>query len=254
MSLPRLKNNFELLVPDDDDLGEGPILSLSEQEAYDRNEELKRAQHEGELRALNRRCQAVQLGLPRPINVDMSALQQNVNLEVSDPELAHARELINAERLKLIHHDTVKYPLPRTTRSGALEFLYDLPDDEPREVLLQNPLNLNSCVAGCSHLLHTSHQFMTKEVNKPKKAEKLGVILNGHLQHAQVFSECMAKTLSEMQKALLDYSGELEDDSASIHEPCRVATLHREVERLERRESLCRCGMRNCSQRRRILK
>lgn len=108
MSLPRLKNKFELLVPDDDDLGEGPILSLSEQEAYDRNEELKRAQHEGELRALNRRCQAVQLGLPRPINVDMSALQQNVNLEVSDPELAHARELINAERLKLIHHDTVK--------------------------------------------------------------------------------------------------------------------------------------------------
>ncbi|KAF8803596.1 hypothetical protein BYT27DRAFT_7195437 [Phlegmacium glaucopus] len=132
MNLPRPENNFELLVPDDDP-GEGPIVSLSEQDASDRDERLKRAQEEEELRVLARRSQAVQLGLPRPINVDITALMQRLSPEVLDPELAHAQELVNAEFIKLVHHDSVVYPLPGTTQTGASESLYDTLDDEALE-------------------------------------------------------------------------------------------------------------------------
>ena len=291
MSLPRPENNFELLVPDDG-LGEGPIISLSEHDASDRDEKLKRTQHEEELRVLNRRTQAVQLGLPRPINVDTTVLMQNLSPEVLDPELSHAQELVNAELVKLVHHDSVEYPLPGTMRAGALEFLYDPPDDDAleaakiaihtelaalvgfpsanahqlREGLLQNPesvlwttesdllaydtaaqswkeassLDLDSRVAGYSQLLHTSHQLMTKEANKATKAEKmLGFILGGYQQRASVLLERMAKAFSEMQKDQVDYtsfSGLREDET--ILGPRRVASLHQEVERLERRESL----------------
>ena len=292
MNLPRPENNFELLVPDDDP-GDGPVVSLSEQDASDRDEKLKRAQQEEELRMLNRRSQAVKLGLPRPINVDMTVLMQNLSLEVLDPELARAQELVNAELVKLMYHDSVEYPLPGTTRAGASEFSYDVPDDDDleaakiaihtelaalvgfpsanpqqlREGLLQNPesvswttesddllaydtatqrwkeassLSLDSRVAGYSHLLHTSHQLMTKEANKAAKAEKkLGVILGGYQQRTQVLSERMTKAFSEMQKAQVDYKSFLSlKDNETVLGPRRVASLHQEVEKLERRENL----------------
>jgi pre-mRNA-splicing factor CDC5/CEF1 len=291
MNLPRPENNFELLVPDDDP-GEGPIVSLSEQDASDRDEKIKRAQQEEELRVLNRRSQAIKLSLPRPINVDMTVLMQNLSLEVLDSELAHAQELVNAELVKLVHHDSVEYPLPGTTKAGASEFSYDTPDDDAleaakiaihtelaalvgfpsanahqlREGLLQNPesvswttesdllaydtatqswkeatsLSLDSRVAGYSHLLHTSHQLMTKEANKAAKAEKkLGVILGGYQQRAQVLSERTTTAFSEMQKAQIDYkSFSSLRENETVLGPRRVASLHQEVENLERRESL----------------
>ena len=290
MSLPRPENNIELLVPDDGPV-EGPIVSLWEQDASDRDEKLKRAQHEEGLRVLNKRSQTIQLGLPRPINVDTTVLMQNLSIEVLDPELAHAQELVNAELVKLVHHDSVEYPLPGTTTAGASEFLYDPPDDDAleaakiaihtelaalvgfpsanahqlREGLLQNPesvsqttesdllaydtaaqtwkeassLNLNSRVAGYSHLLHTSHQLTTKEGNEATKAEtKLGVILGGYQQRAQALLERIAKAFSEMQKARVDYKSFscLREDETVLG-PRRIASLHQEVERLERRES-----------------
>ena len=291
MNLPRPENNFELLVPDDDAV-EGPIVSLSEQDASDRDEKLKRAQEEEELRALNRRSQAVKFDLPRPICVDMTTLMGNLSLEVLDSELDHAQKLVNAELVKLVHHDSIEYPLPGTTRAGASEFLYDQPDDDAleaakiaihtelatlvgfpsanpqqlREGLLQNPesvswttesdllaydtatqswkeassLSLDSRVAGYTHLLHTSHQLMTKEANKAAKAEKkLGVILGGYQQRAQALSDRITKAFSEMQTAQIDYTSFSSlKANETVLGPRRVASLHQEVEKLERRENL----------------
>ena len=58
---------------------------------------------------------------------------QNLSVDVLDTELAHAQELVNAELVKLVHHDSVKYSLPGTTRAGASEFSYDVPDDDALE-------------------------------------------------------------------------------------------------------------------------
>jgi len=101
-------------------------------------------------------------------------------------------------------------------------------------------LNPGSRVAGYSYLLHTGHQLMTKEANKAAKAEKkLGVILGGYQQRAQVLSERMAKAFSEMQKAQVDYNSfsSLRENETALG-PRRVSSLYQEVERLERRESL----------------
>jgi pre-mRNA-splicing factor CDC5/CEF1 len=297
MNLPRPENNFELLVPDDGP-GEGPIVTLSEQDASDRDERSKRAQHEEHLRMLNRRSQAVQLGLPRPINVDVTALMQNLTLKVLDPELAHAQELVNAEFVNLVHHDSIEYPLSGTTRAGASESLYEPPDDVDLEAAkiaihaelaalvgfpsanahqlhegllrlstIENPeplsswaterqlltydtasqtwveaasLNPGSRIAGYSYLLHTGHQLMTKEANKAAKAEKkLGVILGGYQQRAQVLSDRMARAFGEMQKTQVDYNSfsHLREIETALG-PRRVSSLYQEVERLERRESL----------------
>ena len=286
MSLPRPENNFELLVPDDEPV-EGPTISLSEQDASYRDEKLKRAQQEEELRVFNRRSQVVKLGLPRPIGVDMTALVGNLSLEVLDSELARAQELVNAELVKLVHHDSVEYPLPGTTRAGVSEFLFDQPDDDAleaakiaihtelaalvgfpsanaeqlRESLLKNPESISwttesdllsydtatqtwkeedSRVAGYSHLLHTSHQVMTKEANRTTKVEKkLGVILGGYQQHAQLLSERVVKAFSKMQKAQLDYNSfPCLGENESVLGARRVASLHREVESLKRRERI----------------
>jgi pre-mRNA-splicing factor CDC5/CEF1 len=83
---------------------------------------------------------------------------------------------------------------------------------------------------------------MTKEANKAAKAEKkLGVILGGFQQRAQVLSERMTKAFSEMQNAQVDYKSfscfKLRENEPVLG-PHRVSSLHQEVERLERRESL----------------
>ena len=92
------------------------------------------------MRVLNMISQAVKLGIPRPIGVDMMALMQDLSLEVLDPEIAHAQELVNAELVKLVHHDSVEYPspLPGTTKAGALELLYEVPDDDALEAAMPN--------------------------------------------------------------------------------------------------------------------
>ena len=297
MNLPRPENNFELLVPDDDP-GESPIVSLSEQDASDRDEKLKRTKEEEAMRALSRRSQAVRLGLPRPINVDITTLTQNLSPEVLDPNLAQVQELVNAEFVKLVHHDSVVYPLPGTTQAGVSETLYDPPDDDALEAakiaihaelaalvgfpsanvhqlhegllrlsIMENSdavsswaterkllaydsaaqtwveatsLGPGSRVAGYSYLLHAGHQLMTKEENKIAKAEKkLGVILGGYQQRAQVLSERMAKAFSEMQKAQVDYNcfSRLRENETALG-PRRVASLYQEVEKLEHRESI----------------
>ena len=96
----------------DDGPSKGPTVSMSEQDTSDRDEKLRQAQQEEEMRVLNRSGEAVKLGLPRPIGVDMTTL------EVLDPEIAHAQELVNAELVKLVHHDSVEYPLLGTTRAA----------------------------------------------------------------------------------------------------------------------------------------
>ena len=115
-----------------------------EQDASDRDEKLKWAQQGEELRVLNRRSWVVKLGIPRPINMDMTLLMQNLSLEVLNLELTHAQEPVNAELMKLVHHDSVKYPLPGTTRAGTLEFLYHV-DYKSFSFLKENETALGPC-------------------------------------------------------------------------------------------------------------
>ncbi|PPQ74173.1 hypothetical protein CVT26_006755, partial [Gymnopilus dilepis] len=132
-SLPKPENNFELLVPEEEDqdvseLQEGKML----EDAADRDEQIRRLREEEERKALARRSQSVQMGLPRPSVVNVSQLLQNMSLNSDDvdPDLAAAQGLVNEELADLLLHDSISHPLPGTTRPGTSQSSYTLPDDD----------------------------------------------------------------------------------------------------------------------------
>ncbi|KIJ68108.1 hypothetical protein HYDPIDRAFT_107756 [Hydnomerulius pinastri MD-312] len=129
MSLPKPENNFELLVPEDEDEedGHGPMI---EEDAAERDARLKRMHEEEERRVLARRSQAVQLGLPRPARVNIAQLMQDLNIGEEDEELADARKLINAELANLLLHDSIAHPLPGTNLPGGTVSTYEMPPDD----------------------------------------------------------------------------------------------------------------------------
>ena len=129
-SLPKPENNFELLVPEDEDEESGTTAPI-EEDAAERDARLKKQREEEERKALARRSQAVQKGLPRPANVDVDKLLSNLTLSADeDPELAAARKLVDVEMVKLLQHDAIAYPLPGTSLPGSTKSTYDLPEDE----------------------------------------------------------------------------------------------------------------------------
>ncbi|KAH9483810.1 Pre-mRNA-splicing factor CEF1 [Psilocybe cubensis] len=135
MNLPKPENNFELLVPDDEDVDTAETKEvLSVEDAADRDAAIKKRQEEEERKALARRSKAVQLGLPRPSNVDLPQLLKSLSLEEVDPELSEAQKLIDKELAELLQHDSLAYPLPGTTKAaGMSQSTYVPPDDDALE-------------------------------------------------------------------------------------------------------------------------
>lgn len=130
-NLPKPENNFELLVPEDEE--EEEIETTTRQEdAAERDARIKRQKEEAERKALARRSLAVQQGLPRPARVDVDQLLQNLSLDTSDEDagLSEARKLVNVEMVKLLQHDTIAFPLPGTSLPGGTRSTYEIPEDE----------------------------------------------------------------------------------------------------------------------------
>ncbi|THH05457.1 hypothetical protein EW145_g4787 [Phellinidium pouzarii] len=131
MSLPKPENNFELLVPEDEDDDSAAAAVVREEDAAERDARMKRRREEEERKALARRSRAVQQGLPRPANVDVDKLLQNLSL-VSDDEshdLDVARSLVDIEMVRLLEHDAITYPVPGTSIAGGTRSTYEMPED-----------------------------------------------------------------------------------------------------------------------------
>lgn len=132
-ALPKPENNFELLVPEDED--EDPMTNghvLSEEDAAERDAREKRRREEEERRALARRSQVVKRTLPRPANVDPEQLLQALSLDATNEnaELADAQRLIDHELVQLLQHDSIAHPIPGTSRPGGTQSFYEMPDDD----------------------------------------------------------------------------------------------------------------------------
>ncbi|KAJ6455856.1 pre-mRNA splicing factor component-domain-containing protein [Mycena sanguinolenta] len=126
MNLPTPENNFELLVPEEEDEEDINGTALSVEDAAERDARLKRQREEAERKALARRSKAVQQGLPRPANVDVGGLLQRLSI---DGESA-AHLLINMELAELLQHDAISHPIPGTSRAGGTLSTYEMPPDE----------------------------------------------------------------------------------------------------------------------------
>ncbi|KAG6813103.1 hypothetical protein H0H92_013957 [Tricholoma furcatifolium] len=134
MNLPKPENNFELLVPEDEqEEADLQATSLSEEDAAERDARARRKREAEEQAALVRRSQAVKLGLPRPAVVDVEGLLQRLSFAEDDSDLGKAQQLIDAELAQLLLHDAITYPLPGTTLPGHTVSMYDQPRDEDVE-------------------------------------------------------------------------------------------------------------------------
>ncbi len=130
-SLPKPENNFELLVPDDegeDDTESGKVLS--EEDAAERDARIKRLKEEEERAALARRSQVVRCGLPRPPNVDLERLLNDLSL-VPPPEGEQeaVQRLIDLELAQLMKHDSLAHLIPGTAHPGGTPSTYEPPPD-----------------------------------------------------------------------------------------------------------------------------
>ncbi|KAF7796513.1 hypothetical protein EIP86_007691 [Pleurotus ostreatoroseus] len=130
-SLPRPENNFELLVPEDEEDGlEG--VGEREEDAAERDARNKRQREEEERKALARRTQSVQRGLPRPPNVDVEALLGKLNLS-EEASTSDAITLIHGELADLLRHDSIAHPIPGTSHPGSARSTYVIPADKDVE-------------------------------------------------------------------------------------------------------------------------
>ncbi|KAI0670715.1 Cc.Cdc5 protein [Trametes maxima] len=130
MSLPRPENNFELLVPEDEEEEDAAAGPVSEEDAAERDARLKRLRQEEERKALARRTQVVQRGLPRPANVDVARLLADLTVEDDDSDLGAAAKLVHAEIADLLHHDSLAHPIPGTIHPGGTRSAYQIPPDD----------------------------------------------------------------------------------------------------------------------------
>jgi pre-mRNA-splicing factor CDC5/CEF1 len=132
MNLPKPENNFELLVPEDEEPDESIIdgVQLSQEDAAERDARVKKRIEEQQRKELARRSQAIQRELPRPANVDITTLMEELRVDDADTELAPALQMVHAEMAKLLEHDSIVHPIPGTSRPGGSLSGYELPPDD----------------------------------------------------------------------------------------------------------------------------
>lgn len=129
MNLPKPANDYEVLVPEDEEEGTDEAKILSAEDAAERDARVRKKREAEEMRALNRRSTVVKMGLPRPANIDVDRLLKDLSLNTPEDEFADVRKLIDVEFVKLMQHDSIAHPIPGTSRPGATHSYYEHPDD-----------------------------------------------------------------------------------------------------------------------------
>ncbi|RDX45467.1 Cc.Cdc5 protein [Lentinus brumalis] len=130
-NLPKPENNFELLVPEEEDEELVAGRAMTEEDAAERDARLRRIREEEERKALARRSQVVQRGLPRPANVDVARLMADLTVDDDESsDLGAAARLVHAEIADLLHHDSIAHPIPGTIHPGGTRSAYQIPPDD----------------------------------------------------------------------------------------------------------------------------
>ncbi len=128
-SLPAPKNEFDIQVEQDpeeqaaaadDASAEALQGTLEVEDAAERDARIAALSEEERQKVLARRSQAVQKGLPRPANVDASAMRTMLAATPKAPGIeGEAQRLIEEEMVKLLHHDSVMHPVAGSKQAGA---------------------------------------------------------------------------------------------------------------------------------------
>ncbi|ANB15857.1 Cef1p [Sugiyamaella lignohabitans] len=234
LSLPKPKNDFEIVLPKQDDLA---IEDEAPEIAEDANERDKRiaAEREAEYqRQLNRRSKSIQKDLPRPAVIPQT-------LSPSGPtEYGANLKIILDEAVQLLRSDNTKYPSENRVISGPI--LEDIDDDlkDSIEALFLKEAEKSGSksfvnVAEDPCELDLGKSTVTDSLSKlaeklNKQEQKLAIVLGGYIKRQSLLKvKC-----TEAQEALISAAVESATfatlrDMEAIGASNRIATLQEEV-------------------------
>lgn len=193
-SLPTPKNDYEIVVPEDEMTGDSEPMDTDRSEDQAdidarRDADIARQRQE----EMKRRSQAVQRDFPRPLDVNSAVLRPTGPNDPPLTELQRAEELIKEEMLIMMHHDAVYTPTPQQlgippgskkppSQKGVINQAQHL------SYLEQNPYDQFD-----DEELQLAHQLLKDEMQVVK--EGMG---HGDLSleaFSQVWDECYAQVL-----------------------------------------------------------
>lgn len=125
-SLPQPKNEFELVLPEDEDMPEGNdeiSVAMRIEDATEREDKLKAIKKRDEEITLARRSQAVKRGLPRPVDFESDSFLQKLEAmrvdDGNDTSRAEMERLVAVEMVLLLEHDAIAHPVGGGKRAGG---------------------------------------------------------------------------------------------------------------------------------------
>ncbi|XP_037282244.1 cell division cycle protein 21 isoform X3 [Rhipicephalus microplus] len=183
-SLPSPKNDYEIVVPEEDPSIQEPstagtfVEDQADKDAAKEQQRLEKLEAERKLQS-----HAVQRGLPRPLDVNASVLRP-AHTEPPLTELQKAEELIKQEMLVMQHHDALHNPTEaqQWSRKGA--------GDEAAHLayLERHPYQKYS-----QDELDAAHEVLQAEMDVVKKGMGHGEL--SLEAYCQVWDECLAQVL-----------------------------------------------------------
>lgn len=276
-SLPAPKNDFVLVIPDEEEEDEEVEEVMTEEDAAERDRKMREQIEEEERKLLRQRSQVLKLGLPRPIGFDSdsvlrSALENSIYNEETEKKLYWADRLIQEEMIRLLQYETEIYPPPvelvaAAKTKGKRFFKFDLSSyDELDEDLLAEARDLieeesqkkaylendfisdleNSqniaievSLARTKAIFAENKESLVKLASKSKKREKkLGILLGGYMSRAKALSKSIRDTFDQLDEAIIEHESIAAlAQQENIAGQLRFNKLQEEVDKLKRREN-----------------
>lgn len=235
--LPKPKNDFEIAIPEDEQTTPAEAAEQAggiEEDAGEREKELKALREAERQKALKRRSQVIQRNLPRPLLDNL-------------PKTSHEstpQALIEEELRKLVLSDSIKYPTKEISQNGFDgSELPDL-DDESRataEREIAAELNtqsgeydippIDSALAYGADVAEKLLESLSSVAEKANKSEKnLSLVLGGYMKRQEMLSKKLSEAYEAYQKAYMDSTVYAElRDMESIALSARMSSIQEEV-------------------------
>lgn len=276
-SLPAPKNDFVLVIPDDEDDDEELEEDITEEDAAERDRKIREQIEEEERKLLRQRSQVLKLGLPRPIGFDSesilrSALENPIYSEETEKKLYWADRLIQEEMIRLLQYETEIYPpsmelIAAAKAKGKRFFKFDLSSyDELNEDLLAEARDLieeesqkktylehefnsdleksqeiaiEASLARTKAIFDENKESLVKLASKSKKREKkLGILLGGYMSRAKALSKAIRDTFDQLDEANIEHESIAAlAQQENIAGQLRFNKLQDEVDALKKREN-----------------
>jgi pre-mRNA-splicing factor CDC5/CEF1 len=243
-SLPKPKNDFELVLPDDlseDELEE----ELSAEDAEERDRRLRQTEQAEEQAAQGRRSQVLQRNLPRPKHVDFNHL-----LAVAK-ESNPIQRIVAEEMARLVLYEASLYPLHDIVPPAPIEFT-EFSADEMGRACDEVRQELPTSIIGFDE--ETWAEFddtnideipssavedkLIKSAPTGKKLEtNLTLTLSGYQSRHSILVKKVKDVTEAIEQARIDLKVyQALQNGERVTAPLRVASLVDEVEILERQE------------------